>query len=72
MLIPVLDLAGKQIAWIDHLKLQEGSLFREGERMFRLAEDGTLRQVRVGMMNPADLIEIADGDLEWTAAQGFA
>ena len=62
MLIPVLDTAGKQIAWIDHVKLEEGSLFREGERVFRLAEDGTLRQVRVGMIDPGDLIEIADGD----------
>jgi hypothetical protein len=62
MLIPVLDLAGKQIAWIDHLKLEDGSLFREGERVFRLAEDGTLRQVRTGMIDPADLIKIADGD----------
>ena len=62
MLIPVLDTAGKQIAWIDHLNLEKDSLFREGERVFRLAEDGTLRQVRVGMIDPADLIGVADGD----------
>jgi hypothetical protein len=62
VLIPVLDTAGNQIAWIDHLKLEDGSLFREGERVFRLAEDGTLRQVRTGMIDPADLIKIADGE----------
>lgn len=59
MLIPVLGTTGKQIAWIDHLKLEEGSLFREGERVFRLAEDGTLRQVRAGAIDPADLIHVA-------------
>jgi len=62
VLIPVLDTAGKQIAWIDHLKLEEGSLFREGERVFRLSEDGTLRQVRAGMINTADLIDVANVD----------
>jgi len=62
VLIPVLDIAGKQIAWIDHLKLEDGSLFRQGERLFRLAEDGTLRQVPVGTIDPADLIDIADVD----------
>jgi hypothetical protein len=60
MLIPVLDTAGKQIAWIDHVKLEDGSLFREGERVFRLAEDGTLRQVRTGMIDPVDLIDVTD------------
>jgi hypothetical protein len=62
MLIPVLNTASKEIAGIDHLRLEEGGLFREGERVFRLAEDGALRQVRVGMIDPADLIEVADGD----------
>ena len=60
MLIPVLDTAGNQIAWIDHLKLEDGSLFREGERVFRLAEDGTLRQVQVGTINAADLINATE------------
>ena len=60
MLIPVIDTAGKQIAWIDHLKLEECSLFREGERVFRLAEDGTLRQVQVGTINAADLINATE------------
>ncbi len=59
VLIPVLDIAGNQVAWIDHLKLELGSLFREGERVFRLAEDGTLRQVRVGMIDAADLVDVA-------------
>ena len=60
MLIPVLDITGKQIAWIDHMKLEEGSLFREGERVFRLAEDGTLRQLRTGMIDPVDLIDVTE------------
>lgn len=60
--MPVLDTADRQIAWIDHLKLEEGSLFLEGERVFRLAEDGTLRQVRVGTIDPADLIQVAAND----------
>ena len=63
MLIPVLDPAGRQIAWIDDLKLQENSLFREAERVFRLAEDGTLRQMVVGSIDAAGLIDIvANGD----------
>ena len=60
MLIPVLDTAGKQIAWIDHLKLEDGSLFREGARVFRLAEDGTLQQVRTGMIDSVDLIDVIE------------
>lgn len=59
MLIPVIDHASNQIAWIDHLKLEEGSLFRAGERVFRLEEDGTLRQVQIGMIDPGDLIHVA-------------
>ncbi len=60
MLIPVLDSAGNQIAWIDHLKLEEGSLFRMGERVFRLNAASELLEVAVGVIEPLDLIDVAD------------
>ncbi len=60
MLIPVLDTTGSQIAWIDHLKLEEGSLFRMGERVFRLNAANELLEVAVGVIDPADLVAVAD------------
>ena len=62
MLIPVLDITGNQIAWIDHLNLEEGSLFRDGEMIFRLRDDGVLQEVTVHALATDALIEIAAND----------
>lgn len=60
MLIPVLDSTGNQIAWIDHLKLEEGSLFRMGERVVQLNAASELLEVPVGVIDPTDLADVAD------------
>jgi hypothetical protein len=62
MLISVLDTAGKQIAWIDHVKLATGTLFRDGDLVFRLREDGILQEATVQVLDTDAKIEVAAND----------
>jgi hypothetical protein len=64
MLIPVLDTAGKQIAWIDHADLQVGELFKIGASTFSLRDDGTLQEVEVRHLGRASLIAMAANDAD--------
>lgn len=64
MLIPVLDVAGNQIAWIDHVNLEVGGLFRIGASTFSLRDDGSLQEVEVRRLGRASLIAMAANDAD--------
>ena len=64
MLVPVLDTAGKQIAWIDHVDLEVGELFRIGASTFSLRDDGLLQEVEVRRLGRASLIAMAANDAD--------
>jgi len=61
MIVPMIDITGKQVGWIDHLKLDSpGNVYQHDDKLFTYTSRGMLQEIEPATLDPSDIVPMTE------------